>query len=122
MGKALSGNASAVVCALAAPVFFSAPSFAQQVDAEALTECLISKTTDEHIVAMKRLMIAALQDNPQALKTEATNYGSFIVEMAMTSCGITQAQLTDPAVGEAIGAYGQKLGGQIITDAFARIR
>lgn len=122
MGKVVSGSAFLVACALAAPVFVSTPSLAQQVDAAALTECLIANTTDEHIASMKRLMIAALQDQIETLKAEATNYGNIIVGMAIAKCNVVASQLTDPAVNQAVGIYGQRLGEKIMTDAFAKIQ
>jgi hypothetical protein len=124
MGKAFSGSAFVAACSLAAPFFLVAPmpAMAQQVDAAALTECLIANTTDDHIAAMKRLMIAALQDNVEALKAEAINYGNIIVQLAIANCNISASQLTDPAVNEAVGAYGQKLGEKIMTDAFAKMQ
>jgi hypothetical protein len=123
MGRAMTGGAFAGACGLAATLFLSAPmpATAQQVDAAALTECLIANTTDEHITAMKRLMIAALSDDIEGLKAEATNYGNIIVQMAIASCNIAASQLSDPAVGEAVGKYGEKLGEKIMTDAFAKI-
>jgi hypothetical protein len=123
MGKASSGSAFLMACGLAAPFFLSAPvpAVAQAVDAAALTECLVANTTDEHIAAMKRLMIAALQDDIETMKTEVTNYGNIIVQLAIANCNISASQLTDPAVNDAVGAYGQKLGEKIMTDAFAKI-
>jgi hypothetical protein len=46
---------------LAASFLFSTPmpAMAQQGDAAGLTECLIANTTDDHIAAMKKLMVAA---------------------------------------------------------------
>jgi hypothetical protein len=122
MGKAFSGSAFLAACSVAAPFFLSTPTFAQAVDAAALTECLVSNTTDEHVAAMKRLMIAALQDDIETLKAEATNYGNIIVGLAISKCNITASQLTDPAVNEAVGAYGQRLGEKIMTDAFAKMQ
>ena len=123
MGKAFSGSAFLMACGLAAPFSLSEPMpvFAQAVDAAALTECLIANTKDEHIAAMKRLMIAALQDDIETMKTEVTNYGQIIVQMAVADCNINVAQLQDPAVNDAVGTYGQKLGEKIMTDAFAKI-
>lgn len=86
MGKVFSGSALLAACSVAAPFFLPTPSFAQAVNAAALTECLVSNTTDEHIAAMKRLMIAALQDDIETLKAEATNYGNIIVGLAISNC------------------------------------
>ena len=124
MGRAFSGSAFVPASGLAATLFLSAPmpATAQQVDAAALTECLIANTTDDHIAAMKRLMIAALNDDIETLKAEATNYGNIIVQLAIANCNITASQLTDPAVNEAVGKYGEKLGEKIMTDAFAKIQ
>ena len=41
--------------------------------------------------------------------------------MAIASCNIAASQLSDPAVSEAVGKYGEKLGEKIMTDAFAKI-
>jgi hypothetical protein len=110
-------------CGLAATFLVSAPmpAMAQTVDAAALTECLIANTTDDHIAAMKKLMIAALSDDIEGLKAEATNYGNIIVQLAIANCNIAASQLSDPAVSEAVGKYGEKLGEKIMTDAFAKI-
>jgi hypothetical protein len=123
MGRAVAGSAFAAACGLAASLFVSTPmpAVAQQVDAAALTECLVANTTDDHITAMKKLMIAALSDDIETLKAEATNYGNIIVQMAIASCNIAASQLSDPAVSEAVGKYGEKLGEKIMTDAFAKI-
>jgi hypothetical protein len=124
MGKVFSGSAFLAVCGIAAAflaVSAPLPAMAQAVDQQALTECLIANTTDEHLAAMKRLMIAALNDDTEALKNEVGSYGMIIVTMAMTKCGVTEAQLQDPAVNAAVGAYGQRLGEKIMTDAFAKI-
>ena len=120
MRKAFSGSAFLMACGLAAPFFIAAPAIAE-VDKAALTQCLIDNTTDDHIAAMKRLMIAALQDDIETMKTEVTNYGNIIVQLAITNCNIQASDLQDPAVTEAVGAYGQKLGEKIMTEAFAKI-
>jgi hypothetical protein len=123
MGRAGSASAFVAACGLAATFFVSAPmpAMAQTVDAAALTECLIANTTDDHIAAMKKLMIAALSDDIEGLKAEATNYGNIIVQLAIANCNIAASQLSDPAVSEAVGKYGEKLGEKIMTDAFAKI-
>ena len=123
MGRARSVSAFVAACGLAATFFVSAPmpAMAQAVDAAALTECLIANTTDDHITAMKKLMIAALSDDIEGLKAQATNYGNIIVQLAIANCNIAASQLTDPAVSEAVGKYGERLGEKIMTDAFAKI-
>jgi hypothetical protein len=122
MGKAFSGSAFLAACGVAAPFFLMAPAPAQaQVDGPALTECLVANTTDEHIGTMKRLLVAALQDDTATLKSELTSFGMIIVNMAMSQCGVAADQLQDPAVNEAVGGYGQRLGEKIMTDAFAKI-
>jgi hypothetical protein len=121
MGWVKPGSAFVAACGLAASLFVSMPAMAQQVDAAALTECLITNTTNDHIAAMKKLMIAALSDDIEGLKAEATNYGNIIVQMAIANCNIAASQLSDPAVSEAVGKYGEKLGEKIMTDAFAKI-
>jgi hypothetical protein len=122
MGRLFSGSAFLAVCGIAAPFFLIAPAPAlAQVDGPALTECLVANTTDEHIGTMKRLLVAALQDDTATLKSELTSFGLIIVNMAMSQCGVAADQLQDPAVNEAVGAYGQKLGEKIMTDAFAKI-
>jgi hypothetical protein len=122
MGKAFSASAFVAACGIAAPFFLVTPARAQAVDVAGLTQCLISNTTEEHISAMKRLMIAALQDELETLKTEAANYGNIIVQMMIANCNIQVSQLTDPAVNEAVGKYGENLGAKIMTDAFAKIQ
>jgi hypothetical protein len=120
MRKAFSGSAFLMACGLAAPFFIAAPAMAE-IDKAALTQCLVDNTTDDHIAAMKRLMIAALQDDIETMKTEVQNYGNIIVQMAISKCNIQASDLQDPAVSEAVGAYGQKLGEKIMTEAFAKI-
>ena len=123
MRKVVSGKALALVCGLAASICLGGPGFAEDpVDAAALSQCLIANTTDDHITAMKKLMIAALTDDIAGMKAEATNYGTIIVQMMISSCKITEAQLLDPAVNEAVGKYGETLGAKIMTDAFAKIQ
>jgi hypothetical protein len=124
MGKAVHGSAFLAVCGLAAGclVVWPAHSVAQQVDPAALTECLIANTTEDHINAMKRLMIAALEDNIGTLKSEAANYGNIIVQLATANCHIAAAQLTDPAVNDAVSKYGERIGEEIMTDAFAKLQ
>ena len=121
MMKAVPGSALIAACGLAASLFIPAPAAAQAIDKAALTECLVANTTDEHVAAMKRLMMAALQDDVATMKTEVTNYGNIIVQMAIASCKVQASQLQVPAVTEAVGAYGEKLGEKIMTDAFAKI-
>jgi hypothetical protein len=120
MRKAFSGSVFLVACGFVGPCFVSAPAIAD-VDKAALTECLVANTTDEHIAAMKRLMIAALQDDIQTMTTEVQNYGNIIVQLAISNCNIQASQLEDPAVGDAVGAYGERLGEKIMTEAFAKI-
>ena len=123
MDRGFSGSGFPAACAIAASLIASWPiqAMAQQIEVAALTECLVANTTDEHIAAMKRLMIAALNDDLEALKSQATNYGMVIITMAMTKCGVSETQLTAPALSEAVGRYGEKLGEKIMTDAFAKI-
>src|SRR4030095_15026204 len=103
MRKAFSGIELMMACGLAASFFFAAPAMAD-IDKAALTQCLVDNTTDDHIAAMKRLMIAALQDDIQTMRTEVTNYGNIIVQMAISNCNIQASDLQDPAVTEAVGA------------------
>ena len=123
MARAYSGTALLAACAVAAPfsMSFPEPAAAQQIDVSALSACLVANTTDVHVNAMKRLMIAALRDDTASLEAEVTHYGTMIVMLATTKCGIDRSQLADPAVNEAVGLYGQKLGEKIMTDAFAKI-
>ena len=124
MGKSVYGSAVMAACGLAAAsaLVWPMPSAAQQVDSAALTECLVAKTAQNHIDAMKRLMISALQDDSEKLRAEAASYGSIIVQLAIDNCNIPASQLTDPAVDDAIARYGEKIGEKIMTDAFTRIK
>ena len=94
---------------------------AQQIDGVALTKCLNANAAGEHLAAMKRMVVAAINDDSEALKTASNSYGMAIINTAVTKCGVREMQLFDPAFKDAVGRYGQKLGEKIITDAFAKI-
>jgi len=121
MMKGKLGSAFVAACAVAALILVPVPALAQTVDKTALTECLVTNTTDSPVAAMKRLIIAAVRDDVDAMKIAATNYDTIIGVMVIMGCGIPGSQLTDPAVKEVVGAYGQKLGEKIMIDAFAKI-
>jgi hypothetical protein len=109
--------AFAVTFSVCSPI----PAIAQQVDEAALTNCLIANAADEHMAAMKRMIVAAINNNSKALKTASTTYGMAVVNTAITRCGITEMQLFEPTFKDAVGRYGQALGEKIITEAFSKI-
>jgi len=94
---------------------------AQQIDESALTKCLTANAGNEHLAAMKQMIVAAIDEDSEALRTASANYGMAIVVTAVTKCGVSETQLLDPAFKDAVGRYGQKLGEKIIADAFAKI-
>jgi hypothetical protein len=102
-------------------VWSPVPAIAQQIDGSALTKCLTAHAGDEHLAAMKRMIVAAIEENSEALETASANYGMAIIATAVTKCGVSETQLFDPAFKNAVGRYGQKLGEKIIADAFAKI-
>jgi hypothetical protein len=99
----------------------SVSAIAQQIDEAALTKCLILNSAEEHRTALKRMIVAAINDDPEALKTASHRYGMAVLYTAMAKCGVREAQLLEPAFKGAVGTYGQKLGEQIVSDAFAKI-
>jgi len=102
-------------------VWSPTPVIAQQIDGSALTKCLIANAGDQNLAAMKQMIVAAIDDDSEALKTASANYGMAIIVTAVTKCGVSETQLFDPAFKDAVGSYGQKLGEKIIADAFAKI-
>ena len=99
----------------------SASAIPQQIDEGALTKCLILNSAEEHRTALKRMIVAAINDDPEALRTASDRYGMAVIYTAMTKCGVRDAQLLEPAFKGAVGTYGQKLGQEIVSDAFAKI-
>ena len=123
LGAAGTRNASLITATLAVSfgVWSPVPVIAQQIDGVALTKCLTANAAGEHLAAMKRMIVAAINDDSEALETASTTYGIAIINTAVTNCGIREMQLLDPAFKDAVGRYGQKLGEKAITDAFAKI-
>ena len=102
-------------------VWSPATAIAQQIDGSALTKCLTANAGDEHLAAMKQMIVAAIDDDSEALKAASANYGMAIIVTAVTKCGVKETQLFDSAFKAAVGRYGQQLGEKIIADAFAKI-
>ena len=86
-----------------------------------MTKCLEVNAAGELRAAMKRMIVAAINDDSEALKAASATYGIAIINTAASKCGIREMQLFDPAFKDAVGRYGQKLGEKVITDAFAKI-
>jgi hypothetical protein len=97
---------------------------AQQIDnskVETLARCLIDNSTDLETSTVRKMMVAALQDDLTTLRTSIVDLGSQMGKIAMNSCGVGLSQLGDPIFQEAGKRYGEILGERIMTEAFAKL-
>src|SRR4030095_9248879 len=98
LGAAGTRNASLITATLAVSfgVWSPVPVIAQQIDGVALTKCLTANAAGEHLPARKGMIVAAINDDSEALETASTTYGIAIINTAVTNCGIREMQLLDP--------------------------
>ena len=92
------------------------------IDVEAVTQCLFERTTEDQIASMKKLVIAALEENIPVMQEHLIGFGTSIVSLAMTACGVGLSQLNDPTFAEVSEKYGALLGDKVIGDAFAKLK
>lgn len=95
---------------------------AEPLDAETLANCLVEKSSDVQTGAIKKLMIAAFQDDVPAMQKYLLEFGTALVSLAMSDCGVGPSQLSDPAFEAASSKYGEVIGERLINEAFAKLK
>ncbi|MGN6467505.1 MAG: hypothetical protein ACTHLP_18730 [Rhizobiaceae bacterium] len=95
---------------------------AEPVDADQLARCLMSNSGGDETAAIKKMLVAALEDDTTALKTSIGEFGNLLVDLALKKCGISASQFADPNFQAASQKYGVLMGTKIMQDAFAKIK
>jgi hypothetical protein len=94
----------------------------QPIDVDKVAYCMMAHSGPPDEAIIKKLMIAALQDDVPGMQSNVAELASAMLKLAMVSCGVGMDQLDDKEF-EAVGQkYGEMMGEKIMTEAFAKIQ
>src|SRR5579871_6090545 len=102
-----------------AALLSSGQAFADKADE--IGQCLIAHSTPETEAVIKKMLIAALEDDTDALNSTALQLGVQILSNAQANCGLKLSDVNDPSFQKAAGKYGEFLGQKIVGAAFAKL-
>lgn len=101
---------------------FSTLARADTIDENILGSCMFEKASSVDLDLMKRLLVAAINEDLPSVKGLAVMFTGSAVNLATTHCGIPFEKLSDPAVAAGMRKYGEKFGEKIVLDAFAKLQ
>ncbi|MBN9067573.1 MAG: hypothetical protein J0H60_14290 [Rhizobiales bacterium] len=94
---------------------------AEPIDADKLAQCFMTNSGGNETAAMKKFIVAGLNDDTTMLKSLITEFANILVNLALKKCGMSASQLADPNFQVASQKYGVLMGTKIMQDAFAKI-
>lgn len=115
------------VSGLILSVLFVASSTAQALattplfDQEKVVQCMLDHTTADDETVFKNLMVAALNDDTGAVKSNIVQVSSLLMNLALTKCEVGMSMLADPQFQAAARIYGQHLGEKLMKKAFDKL-
>ena len=83
---------------------------------------MLEKASPTDLDLMKRLLVAAINEDLPSVKGLAVMFTGSALNLATTHCGVSFEKLSDPAVVAGIRKYGEKFGEKIALDAFAKLQ
>lgn len=115
---------SSVALALVSIALFSSSSFkaeAQPFIPDDLALCMAAHSGHAEAELMKKLFIAALQDDVDGMRTGVADLGAAMVKLATRKCDVKLADLQAAEFEAAGSKYGEILGERIIQEAFSKL-
>jgi hypothetical protein len=97
-------------------------SAAEPLNVDEVASCLFEKSTESDRDVVKKLVVAALTDDRNSIKGLLIAFLGSLSNIAMNHCGVTIEQLGQPEMQLAVTKYGEKLGQQVMQEAFGKIR
>ncbi|HEV7318488.1 MAG TPA: hypothetical protein VGO04_07755 [Ensifer sp.] len=91
------------------------------LDEARLVQCMLEHTTSNEEVAFKDVMVAALNDDSDALKTSLDQLSSVMMDLALEKCEVGMSALATPQFQAAAGLYGQQVGEKLMKKAFEKL-
>jgi len=93
----------------------------QLTDKNAIVACMLEKSTDQDKGVMRDFIIAALQEDPAAMKKNLDLLGNVLLDLAVTKCSMSMTLMNEKDFGQVGEMYGEKLGEALIAAAFAKM-
>ncbi|RYG96578.1 MAG: hypothetical protein EON57_14895 [Alphaproteobacteria bacterium] len=93
----------------------------QLTDKNAIVACMLEKSTDRDKGVMRDFIIAALQEDAAAMKTNLDLLGNVLLDLAVSKCSMSMTLMNETDFGQVGEMYGEKLGEALIAAAFAKM-
>lgn len=116
------GSTAAFILAVVGVLVAPAGGRAEESEQERIVACMLEKTTEQEVSAVRGMMIAALTEDNDGLKRTLLQVGFAVSNLAMNTCRMDYALLGKPEFQQIARLYGQKLGEKIMADAFAKLK
>ncbi len=95
---------------------------ALSLDVEAAATCVFENATRADKDVLKKLIVAAMSDDLASVKGLTLLFASGVTRVAMDPCKVTVEQLGQPEMVEVIRLYSEKVGKQVMEEAFAKLK
>lgn len=94
----------------------------EPLDTEALATCMFDNASQADKDVIRKLVVAALTDDLGSIKGLMLVVASGITRIAMDPCKLTVEQLGQPEMITAVKLYSEKVGQQMMDEAFAKLK
>ena len=92
------------------------------IDKNAIVTCMLEKSSVQDKAVMRETIIAALQENEEAMRTNLIRLSAVLIDLAVTKCRMSYTLMNEKDFGEIGAIYGEKLGNDLISSAFAKLK
>ncbi|OCP37833.1 hypothetical protein [Ensifer sp. LC163] len=82
---------------------------------------MLDHTTSDDETIFKNLIVAALNDDSDNVKSHLIQVSSLMMNLALMKCEVGMSMLADPQFQAAAKTYGQHLGEKLIKKAFDKL-
>jgi hypothetical protein len=91
-------------------------------DKNAIVACMLEKSGAQDKAVMRETIIAALQENEEAMRANLIRLSAVLIDLAVTKCRMSYTLMNEKDFGEIGAIYGEKLGNDLISAAFAKLK
>jgi len=91
-------------------------------DKNATVACMLEKSSAQDKAVMRETIIAALQENEEAMRANLIRLSAVLIDLAVTKCRMSYTLMNERDFGEIGAIYGEKLGNDLISSAFAKLK
>ncbi|OOG72086.1 hypothetical protein B0E45_10175 [Sinorhizobium sp. A49] len=86
-----------------------------------VVQCMLDHTSADDETVFKNLIVAALNDESDSVKSHIVQVSSIMMNLALTKCEVGMSMLADPQFQAAAKIYGQHLGEKLLKKAFDKL-